>query len=123
MSENPASEAQIGNLGMQQGLQLQDLATQQAQQQAALSESGRTTWLNSIMQLAGLKPGFSQPTSTTNSTLTNPSTAPGSLGTIFGNTFNPALTTAQKDAGQGANGFIQTLMQMFGMGGPIGAAA
>lgn len=57
-SEDPASDTAISRLLMSQGNTLADMATNQAIQKANLSESGRTTWLNSLMQLAGLKPAF-----------------------------------------------------------------
>lgn len=55
VSESPALERNLANLGMQQGIQLGEMATDQATQEAQFSETGRTNWLNSLMQLAGLK--------------------------------------------------------------------
>jgi len=56
VSESPASEDLIARMGMQEGLQLQDLATDQATQEAAFGEQGRQTWLQSLMGLAQQKP-------------------------------------------------------------------
>ncbi len=122
MSEQPAAETEISKLGMQEGNQLQDLATQQATQQAQMSEQGRNTWLNSIMQLAGLKPQFVQPSTTGVSNLNSPSGVPGAAGSFLGSQLAPSASGAMDSAGQGLQGFAQQLMQMFGMGGPIGVA-
>lgn len=65
MSENPASDALLQRSGFQQGNMLQDLAVEQATKQAELGEQGRTTWLSSLMHLAGLKPRFALGSTTT----------------------------------------------------------
>lgn len=64
MSESPARERMIMRVGRDEEQALQDLAVDQATQEAALAESGRVNWLNSLMQLAGLKPAFVTTTGT-----------------------------------------------------------
>lgn len=116
MSEQPAAETQIANLGMAEGNQIQDMATQQASQQAVLGEQGRTSWLNSIMQLAGLKPSFSTPTRTSTVSEDNSGSTAGMLGQ-FG------LGQLQ-GAGEGDSNMLSNILGMFsGPGsGSIGAA-
>ncbi len=112
MSENPAAETQISNLGMQEGLQLQDIGTQEATQQAALEEQGRQTWLNSIMQLSGLKPQFAATSTTGTSSLQqtpSPMTALSPVGTMLGNGSIP--------------GAMSSIMSMFGGGGGGGSTS
>ncbi len=129
MSENPASETQIANLGMQQGNQLQDIAVQQAQSQAALSEQGRQGWLSSIMQLAGLKPSFVSSGGVTSQTqMTDPwSSAAGTIGSLgvqaFGqNQQNQLLDKLLKSNQGSTSSDLQSMLQMFGLDDGIGTA-
>lgn len=84
MSDNPASENLIGRLGMQESNQLQDIAVKMAMEEAMLGEQGREKWLNSIQNLASLKPTYWwNPGSDTISYNTSPSLGAG-MGDIFG---------------------------------------
>lgn len=65
MGDNPATSRGIARLGMKEGQMLQDIAVEQAMKEAMLGEQGRTTWLSSLMSLAGLKPQLWDPGSTT----------------------------------------------------------
>lgn len=115
MSENPASNTQIANLGIQEGNQLQDIATQQATQEAQLAESGRMNWLNSIMSLAGLKPQFGGGTTTsTGNTTYTPSTA--SLVAPLGSLAGGAVANSDQ-----SNGFMQSIANLFRLGGSPGS--
>lgn len=64
MSEQPAGEDMISRLYMQEGNQLQDMAVQQAVQEAQFGEQGRQNWMSQLMQLAGLKPSYGGGTTT-----------------------------------------------------------
>jgi hypothetical protein len=82
MSENPAGDAMLQRSGFQQGNTLQDIAVKMAMEEANLSESGRKTWLSSLMNLAQLKPQFAMGQQITRST-PQPSIGEG-VGDIFG---------------------------------------
>jgi len=112
VSEQPAADALLQRSGFQQGNMLQDLAVQQATKQADLSESGRKTWLQSLMGLAGLKPSFQ------------------SFGSRVDTKYEPTDILAdggagilENVAGTGSSGFggldqlLGPLMSMFGGGG------
>ena len=58
VSQSPALENQLGALGQQQSLDLSDLMTNLTTQKATYTESARKTWLQSLMNLAGLKPSY-----------------------------------------------------------------
>ncbi|MFA6067522.1 MAG: hypothetical protein WC810_02975 [Janthinobacterium sp.] len=55
VSESPANEELLTRLGAEEAGQYRDLATDEASKKAALSESGRQTWLGSMTQLANLQ--------------------------------------------------------------------
>lgn len=106
MSENPANETLLQRSGFQQGNVLQDTANTQATQQAALSEQGRRDWLQSIQQLAGLKPAFTGGGATTTASHPIPSTTQG-VGDI--------LTSVLSGGGNPASGNgINELLSIFG---------
>lgn len=113
VSESPAAEAEISKLGMQQGNLLQDAAVQQATQEAAFGESGRINWLNSLMQLAGLKPDYWNPGS---DTITRDTSAKPGISTMLGEAVGQL---GLNYAGGGSSGFdsLDGLLQMFGGGG------
>ena len=56
VADQTAGDANIARLGMQEGNQIADMAIQQAIAEASFGEQGRTTWLSSLQNLAGLKP-------------------------------------------------------------------
>jgi len=58
VSQSPALENQLATLGFQQGIDMNAMATEEATNKAKFAESGRNTWLNSMMNLAGLKPSY-----------------------------------------------------------------
>lgn len=58
VSDSPALESELSKLGFQESLDLKDLATTQATEQLNRAEQGRQGWLNSLMQLSGLRPSF-----------------------------------------------------------------
>ena len=58
VADQTAGDANIARLGMQEGNQIADMAIQQAMAEANLGEEGRTKWLSSLQNLAGLKPQF-----------------------------------------------------------------
>lgn len=84
VSDSPALESELTNLGMQEGIQLGDIATQQATQQAQFGETGRQNWITSLMNLMGLKPQVSaySPGSTVTGTTYSPSQDTGIFGAI-----------------------------------------
>ncbi len=117
MAENPASDALLQRSGFQQGNMLQDLAVQQSTKEAALGETGRQTWLQSLMQLAGLKPQMlntgSVKTITTPTQQTNAGTS-GIMGLFGSGMFDGLLGGQGTDGGGGGLGGI---MDLFGTGG------
>lgn len=114
MSENPASDALLQRSGFQQGNLLQDLAVKQATEQAQLGEKGRTTWLSSLMQLAGLKPQFSNfgTTAVTSMPSSGGEGAAATGGMIGAGLFDNFLG-GQDTGGGGLDG----IMSLFGTGG------
>lgn len=85
VSENPAGDTMKGRLSMNEGNSLQDIAVNQAIQEAQIGEKGRTDWLSSIMQLSGLKPQYNNPDSMTTRTGYGPSPTSGLGTSIFKN--------------------------------------
>lgn len=117
MSENPAAEETLGRLGMQEGQQLGDMAVNQATQEANFGEQGRTTWLNSIMQLAGLKPQMLNTGSTVSREYQQPSFLNSPTGKSVGTGLSDML-----GGGQGSD-LISMISGLFGGGaGSIGSA-
>lgn len=109
------ADSQIAKLNMQQGNNLSDIATAMAIEKARLGERGRETWLNSISQLAGLKPQFAMGSEIMK-------TVPG-VGWAEG--IGDILTSAASGPGNGgisggvgtAGGGLQGIMSLFGGGG------
>ena len=58
-------ERNIATLGMQEGIQLGDLATERGLQEALFGEKGRQNWLTSLQNLASMKPAFATSAGTT----------------------------------------------------------
>jgi hypothetical protein len=54
----PVNEQMIGALGMQEKIDLNDLATNLRSEETKYGEQGRQSWLNSMMNLAGMKPHY-----------------------------------------------------------------
>lgn len=54
----PVNENMIGSLGQQESIDLGSLATTEATNKIQYGEQGRQGWLNSLMNLAGLKPSY-----------------------------------------------------------------
>jgi len=91
MSDQPAAEQQLMDMGFSEKNTLQDIAIQQAMEEANLSESGRKTWLNSLQQLAGMKPSFQSYGAT--QTTSTPDDSPFSyLTNLFSNSNNNSTT-------------------------------
>jgi len=57
----PVNEAMIGALGQQEKIDLMDLMTNLRTEEVGYGEAGRKTWLQSMMNLAGLKPSYITP--------------------------------------------------------------
>lgn len=55
VAQGPQVEAELTKMGQQQGLQLGDLATGMATQEAEFGERGRMNWLQSLQSLSGLQ--------------------------------------------------------------------
>ena len=58
VSQSPALETNLASLGMQESLDLNDLTTNLTSQKASYTNSAKNTWLQSLMNLAGLKPSY-----------------------------------------------------------------
>ena len=96
VSDSPALETELTGMGYQEAGDMGNLATQMATKEAEFGEQGRQNWLQSLMQMAGLKvPGqWSQTgvtgtdigTSTGTSTQTEDQGSPFAklLGTVLG---------------------------------------
>ena len=87
VSESPALETNLTNLGLQQGQDVANLASQEAINKATFSEQGRQNWLSSLQSLTSLKPSF----------MTSTGVTPGSS---VGNTISTGLTGLAGIAGQ-----------------------
>lgn len=107
-SEDPAAEASLSRLGMQQGNLLNDMATSMATKEADISEKGRYGWLASLQDLAGLKPAYAigtevygnapmDPVATTAGSLTG-----GALMDFIGNLFNSNSSTPTTSTSTGS---------------------
>lgn len=57
VSESPALTNSLTRLGATEGGIMSNMATEQGVEQARLAESGRQTWLQTMMALANMKPG------------------------------------------------------------------
>lgn len=55
VAESPALETGLRRMGYQEAAQLEDIATEQALQEALFGERGRESWLGQISRIAGLK--------------------------------------------------------------------
>lgn len=58
VSDSAALDANLTAMGAEEGNQLSTMATEQGVAKANLANQGRTTWLSSLMNLAGLKPSY-----------------------------------------------------------------
>ena len=58
VSESPALQTQLTKMGMQEGLELKDIASEQALQEAAFGETGRQNWFTQMQNLARMKPTY-----------------------------------------------------------------
>lgn len=58
VSESPALETNISRMAKEEGLQLQDMATEQAMQEALFGEQGRQNWMAQLMGLTQVKPSY-----------------------------------------------------------------
>ena len=56
VSDSPALQANISNMGMQEGQDIGNLATEQAVQEAQFGEQGRQNYMGWMQQLMGQKP-------------------------------------------------------------------
>ena len=61
VSESPALEREMGLMGMQEAGDIKDIATTMATKEAEFGEAGRQTWLQSLMGMTGVRPGYYQP--------------------------------------------------------------
>jgi hypothetical protein len=88
VSQSPALETNLASLGMQESLDLNDLMTNLTTQKASYTNSAKNTWLQSLMNLAGLSSG-----STTTGTTTT-SSEDDSLSSILGTLTSAGLGLA-----------------------------
>lgn len=112
VSESPAQEELLTRIGQEEGLQLKDLASEQALQEAQFGEAGRQNWLQQIQALSGQKPSF----------VTGTGTAPGSSGSDLGSSIMDLGGTAGKLLGQKQQqNWYQQMMNQSQYGGFGGA--
>ena len=64
-SQSPALENQLTSMGQQESIDLNDLFSNLTTQKATYTESARNTWLQSMMNLAGMKPSYMTSSGTT----------------------------------------------------------
>lgn len=62
VSESPALETTLSRMGIQEGIQLGDMATEQALQEALFGEKGRGDWMTNMFRMAGMKPAYATST-------------------------------------------------------------
>jgi len=58
VSDSPALQDMIMRMGMQEKGDIQNLATEQATQQAQFGETARTNWMNQLASLSGRQPAY-----------------------------------------------------------------
>ena len=105
VSQSPALENQLTSLGFQESIDLNQLATTEATSKAQYGEQGRQGWLNSMMNLAGLKPSYM-----TNAGMSPPGTTYGAgnmigdvssgIGGLFSQYAQNQMLTKEREANQ-----------------------
>jgi hypothetical protein len=80
VSDSPALESQLTNMGYEEGGKQSELASNMAFQEAQFGEQGRQNWMQWLMNLAGQKPNSTLQTAD----VEQPSGASGLLGNIAG---------------------------------------
>ena len=58
VSESPAIDTLLTQMGQQEGQQLGDMATEQATQKLAFGEKGRQDWYSQMQNMANMKPAY-----------------------------------------------------------------
>ena len=58
VSESPAIDTLLTQMGQQEGQQLGDMATEQATQKLAFGEQGRQNWYSQMQNMANMKPAY-----------------------------------------------------------------
>jgi len=86
VSESPAVDTLITQMGQQEGQQLGEMATEQATQKTASGEAGRQNWFSQMQGLAGMKPAYASSGSITTGSGGEASTGEliGGLGSSIG---------------------------------------
>jgi len=101
VSESPAIDTLLTQMGQQEGQQLGDMATEQATQKLAFSETGRQNWYSQMQNMANMKPTYANTETTTTQPNDIMSQMIGGLGS--------ALGIAAQQSGQ--NQWMQNYMQ------------
>ena len=110
VGDQAAGDAMLQRSGFQQGNMLQDIAVQQAMEEARLGEQGRNNWMTSLMGLAGQKPQMLNMGTTSTTEYAKPGLLTGAG--------NAALSSGGSG---GIMDMLNPIMGMFGMGGQNGA--
>ncbi len=61
VSESPALQTELTKMGFQEAGDIKDISTEMATQQAQFGETGRQNWLQTLMSMTGVRPGYYQP--------------------------------------------------------------
>ncbi len=80
VSESPAMETQLTRMGQQEGLELKDVASEQALQESLFGEQGRQNWFGQMQNLAGMKPSYATSAGVTQPQVPGAGAAMGELG-------------------------------------------
>ena len=109
VADQAAGDVMLQRSDFQQGNKLQEIAIQQAMEEARLGESGRQNWMTSLMSLAGQKPQMLNMGSTSDISYAKPGFLTGA-----------GTAAMMPGGGGGIMDMLNPIMQMFGMGGQSG---
>ena len=112
VSESPAIDTLMTRMGQQEAIQLGEMGTEQAMQEALFGEKGRQDWFGQMQDLAGMRPSYA-----TSAGVSQPQ-AP-STGEMVGE-LGSAITGAGMQYGQ--NQWMQQMMNQMMYGAPAGSA-
>lgn len=90
VSDSPALESMLTRMGQQEGIQLGEMGTEQALQEALFGERGRQNWFGQMQGLASMKPAYTSTGSITTGQGASTGQLIGDLGSAAGGAFQQA---------------------------------
>ena len=112
VSESPAIDTLMTRMGQQEAIQLGEMGTEQAMQEALFGEKGRQDWFGQMQDLAGMRPSYATPAGVSQPQAPSTGEMVGELGS--------AITGAGMQYGQ--NQWMQQMMNQMMYGAPAGSA-